>query len=181
MATLSNMTTKARLGWILLPAFLGLLFFSFSSVLDKYRVLTNMNNLYQLMTVVEKVSSLTHELQLERGLSAGFLISKGQKNISELPTQRQLTDKRASELKAFLSHFDSSKFGSLQASLNAATAEYVKLEAIRGSITRLTAQPKESFTYYSNLAGLFVNVVSQAAVNSTDTKLTTQADRKSVV
>ena len=175
MATFSNMTIKARLGWILLPAFLGLLFFSFSSVLDKYRVLTNMNNLYQLMTVVEKVSSLTHEVQKERGLSAGFLISKGQKNGSELSTQRQLTDKRASELQAFLSRFDTSKFGSLQASLNEATSQYIKLEAMRGSITHLTAQPKESFTYYSHLAGLFVNVVSQVAVNSRGSGLTAQA------
>ena len=134
-----------------------------------------MNNLHQLMMVVEKVSSLTHEVQMERGLSTGFLISKGQKNVSELPTQRQLTDKRASELKTFLGSFDSSKFSSLQVSLNAATAEFVKLEAMRGSISSLTTQPKESFTYYSKLAGLLVNVVSQVAINSTDTKLTTQA------
>ncbi len=175
MTTFSNMTTKARLGWMLLPALLGLLFFSIAGVLDKYRTLTNMDNLHQLMTVVEKVSSLTHEAQVERGMSAGFLLSKGQKFSSELPVQRQLTDKRASELKAFLGTFDSSKFGTLQASLDAVTTELGKLESMRGSVTSLSAQPKESFAYYSKLAGTLVNVVSQVAINSTDARLTAQA------
>lgn len=175
MFKFSNMTTKVRLIWMLLPALLGLLFFSVNGVLDKYRISTNMGNLHQLMTVVEKVSALTHEAQVERGMSAGFLLSKGQKFSSELPTQRQLTDKRASELKSFLSGFNATKFGTLQASLDAVTAELGKLEAMRGSITSLSAQPKDSFGYYSKLAGSLVNVVSQVAINSTDAQLTAQA------
>ena len=175
MFNLANISTKTRLALMLLPALLGLIFFSFVGVFDKYKTLTNMNNLHQLMIVVEKVSSLTHEVQVERGLSAGFLISKGQKNSSELPTQRQLTDKRASELKAFLGSFNSSRFGSLQVSLDAVTTELSKLEAIRGSITSLSVQPKDSSAYYSKLAGTLVNVVPQVAINSTDASLTAQA------
>ena len=49
-----------------------------------------------------KVSDLIHELQKERGLSAGFLSSKGAKFSSELRAQRDNTDSALKDLKKIL-------------------------------------------------------------------------------
>ncbi len=45
-----------------------------------------------LTTLATRIGGLTHELQKERGASAGFLASKGQNFVDALPKQRALSD-----------------------------------------------------------------------------------------
>lgn len=52
--------------------------------------------------LVQKTGALVHEMQKERGLSAGYLGSKGASFKSQLVQQRKLTDNKASTLKGFL-------------------------------------------------------------------------------
>lgn len=47
-------------------------------------------------------ASLIHELQKERGMSAGYVGSKGAKFVSELSAQRQLTDRQLNNFKQFI-------------------------------------------------------------------------------
>lgn len=55
------------------------------------------------IAISAKVSDLIHELQKERGLSAGFLSSRGAKFSSELKSQRNSTDSVLKELKKIAS------------------------------------------------------------------------------
>ncbi|ETD22470.1 hypothetical protein HMPREF2086_01781 [Helicobacter macacae MIT 99-5501] len=55
------------------------------------------------IAISAKVSDLIHELQKERGLSAGFLSSRGVKFSSELKSQRNSTDSVLKELKKIAS------------------------------------------------------------------------------
>ncbi len=50
-----------------------------------------------MLVLSQKLSLMVHETQKERGASAGFIGSKGEKFIQELPKQRLLTDKRITE------------------------------------------------------------------------------------
>ena len=50
-----------------------------------------MEKLHQYTKLLSVYSEVVHELQKERGMTAGFLSSKGEKFSSELPRQRSKT------------------------------------------------------------------------------------------
>jgi methyl-accepting chemotaxis protein len=52
--------------------------------------------------LVTATSNLVHELQKERGISAGFIGSKGSKLTSEIRNQRAVTDREINNLKRFI-------------------------------------------------------------------------------
>jgi methyl-accepting chemotaxis protein len=78
---------------MLLAPLLGLVFFATNAILDKADIVRDMNMLNDLASVAVEASNLTHELQRERGISAGFVVSKGARFAGELQAQRAETDK----------------------------------------------------------------------------------------
>ena len=87
-------------------------------------------SLFVQINISAKVSNLIHELQKERGLSAGFLSSKGSKFSSELKAQRNSTDLVLDELKqALTNNKDSLKNFDLQSGFDALN----RLATIRGN------------------------------------------------
>jgi len=87
---------------MLLAPLLGLSYFSQESLTTS---ITNNNAIIKLEKLVNlstKLSSLVHEMQKERGMTAGYLGSKGSKFASELPKQRKQTDQKLLELKSWL-------------------------------------------------------------------------------
>ncbi len=66
---------------------------------------SNTNEIMQfkhMLVLSQKLSLLVHETQKERGASAGFVGSKGEKFIQELPKQRLLTNRRIAEYHAYV-------------------------------------------------------------------------------
>ena len=66
--------------------------------------LTKSNALEKLgqgVVLSTKISKLIHETQKERGMTAGFLGSKGVKFKDKLSQQRELTNKQIKELNHF--------------------------------------------------------------------------------
>ena len=86
--------------------------------------------LKEQIRISEQRSALVHEMQKERGMSAGFLASKGKKFASELQAQRLLTDKAYKNLSDL---FAQSKDlpQSYQAQLNQGLESVSKITQIR--------------------------------------------------
>ncbi|WP_240333355.1 methyl-accepting chemotaxis protein [Helicobacter suis] len=69
---------------------------------NAYDTLVRSKDLARQMKVSSYLSSLVHEMQKERGMSAGFLSSGGVQFASELQEQRRHTDTKLEDLKRFL-------------------------------------------------------------------------------
>lgn len=67
---------------------------------ESYQRLQSDRQLQVQIFVATKLSALVHELQKERGMSAGFLSSKGANFSAELRAQRQLTNSALSDFRA---------------------------------------------------------------------------------
>jgi len=67
--------------------------------IDKKNEYENFNAIVQLDS---KISLLVHETQKERGVTAGYLGSKGEKFSDKLPTQREHTDRSIKELQEYI-------------------------------------------------------------------------------
>lgn len=90
---LNNINIKAKIFILVALPLLAMSVLIVIALYKNYSILKNDRQLQVQIFISTKLSALVHELQKERGLSAGFLSSKGANFGNELRAQRQLTDK----------------------------------------------------------------------------------------
>ena len=145
---------------------LALLFFSGRYVYERYQVEQEMGQAQAALYVVREAAQLAHELQKERGMSAGFLGSGGNKFRDALPAQRKLVDTllvRFHEDPALLA------LGEVQQALTGLTA-------MRERVGALGVEVAEQVGFYSLLISQLLAVVDQVSLNSQDATIALQTN-----
>ncbi|WP_265434581.1 methyl-accepting chemotaxis protein [Aeromonas salmonicida] len=145
---------------------LALLFFSGRYVYERYQVEQEMGQAQAALYVVREAAQLAHELQKERGMSAGFLGSGGNKFRDALPAQRKLVDTllvRFHEDPALLA------LGEVQQALTGLTA-------MRERVGALGVEVAEQVGFYSRLISQLLAVVDQVSLNSQDATIALQTN-----
>ncbi len=172
MSVFNNFKTRTKLILLVVVPLLGLLFFSTSSTLEKSGVASDMDKLESLVGLSVKIAALTHEIQKERGMSAGFLSSQGLKFATDLPVQRIETDKKIDELNKSIRTFDVDQFGvSLKNALDETLSELAQIEAKRRAITALSIPQPEAVGYYTRTIGKLLNIPSRTSTLSNDSRV----------
>ncbi|MFA7431778.1 MAG: nitrate- and nitrite sensing domain-containing protein [Rhodospirillaceae bacterium] len=108
---LCNRPIGLRIAVALLLPVLGLVFFSGAMVLERRSVMVEMGTLERLAAVAPDISAVVHELQKERGTSAGFIGAKGGVFSAPLDAQRRDTEAALARLRTTLEAFDSKAYG----------------------------------------------------------------------
>ncbi|RNM26967.1 methyl-accepting chemotaxis protein [Dickeya undicola] len=98
MLRLSSFSIRYKFMLALMPLLIALLWFSARGVLDHRQAEQDMVQFSQLLTLAQRAGNAAHALQRERGMSSGFIGSKGQKFADPLRTQRVETDKALAAL-----------------------------------------------------------------------------------
>ncbi|MDF2411543.1 chemotaxis protein [Aeromonas sp. 2HA2] len=145
---------------------LALLFFSGRYVYERYQVEQEIGQAQAALYVVREAAQLAHELQKERGMSAGFLGSGGNKFRDALPAQRKLVDTllvRFHEDPALLA------LGEVQQALTGLTA-------MRERVGALGVEVAEQVGFYSRLISQLLAVVDQVSLNSQDATIALQTN-----
>jgi hemerythrin-like metal-binding protein len=106
-----NLKINYKLALMVFIPIVGLIYFTIALTLEKLDVMHEMNLLQELSELTVNSSALIHELQKERGMSAGYLGSQGVKFSTALQTQRVNTDKAITKLKEFVKLFNFKAFG----------------------------------------------------------------------
>ncbi|WP_219905184.1 methyl-accepting chemotaxis protein [Pseudothauera lacus] len=149
-AALKHTSIRARLLTAIALLVGGLLYFAIGQVVERIHTARMLATIETLSTVAVRSSALVHELQKERGLSAGFLASRGTRFQSELATQHTLTDRYLGELRSQLDTLDATALGSrFTTSLNAARGQIDRLGDTRSRVRALSASGADSFVYYT--------------------------------
>lgn len=140
-----------------IPA-LSLLYFAIANLAEKAAVAADMDRLQALVDVSTKVGSLVHELQKERGLSSGFLGSKGTAFSTELISQRETADKKSEIFFNAVKTLDMQRYNKDVATLlDNARTNLNELATQRSTISELGMPAIESNAYYGKIiAGLLV-------------------------
>ena len=157
---------------MILPV-MGLLVFSGMVVVDKNRVSSDLADLQELATLAPSISALVHEMQKERGASAGYIGSKGRKFIQKLPAQRLHTDRKHAMLKAALAKFNAAAFGTrLVSSVSVAEKALSQLDMHRTQVTDLSTTVPQMAKYYTSTIANWLSIVEEMAVVSSNARLT---------
>lgn len=171
---LSGLKIRARIGIALALPLLGLLTTSGILIGEQVQISRDMQRLHDLSILAPDVSALVHELQKERGISAGFIGKKGEGTFAEkLTEQRELTDQ---QLKHFyevaeVSHVDS--FGTVfEGKFQAALDMVAQLNEQRTAVSGLSLTVGEMAKYYTKTISLLLDTVGEMAVLSSNVEVT---------
>ena len=111
--------------------------------------------------LIGNLSDLLHETQKERGMTAGFLGSKGKKFIDKLNQQRNLTDaKKAifiSLLKAYHSKYNAQNIYKV---MKSNIDKLKQLSSMRKKVSTLSVSLGEALGYYTSMNNSFLNLIS---------------------
>ena len=146
-------------------ALIYFLFIQFSYTLDS---ISQAQNLQKQIHISEQLSRLVHEMQKERGMSAGFLASSGTKFANELKGQRLLTDKEHKALSDMLSQ-SSNLPQSYLTQLHQGLESVAKIQQIRNDADKsiedkINIAPQVIGYYTSTIAFLLDSVLESTKI-----------------
>jgi len=173
MAFLQDTNIGTRVSLALVLPIVGLLAFSGFTVYEKSQISSQMESLQTLANVAPDISAMVHEMQKERGTSAGFIGSKGEKFADRLPEQRKLTDEKHAALEKVLDDLDIESFGPiLVKKVSDARTALGELATKRSAISTLTLTVPEMASYYTGSIAKLLSIVEEMAVLSSDAQMT---------
>ena len=117
------------------------------------------------------INGVVHELQKERGLSAGFIASRGARFKSELGTQHADTNTARSALDSWLASGDRARLEGSNKAIEEARSELARLDATRAQISALELAGADSFNYYSASIERLTRVLEIAVAQAAELEL----------
>jgi methyl-accepting chemotaxis protein len=134
----------------------------------KWTTRAQMATVGHMANAVKTISSLIHELQRERGMSAAFIASKGTQMGNELAAQRKATDSERGKMATVRADLQraivSAEFDRGIADAEAALAE---IDAKRSLIDRFAITGGDSFAHYTAVIGKLL-AISAGIANLSD-------------
>lgn len=162
--SLRNMSIRYKmLIMVLLPLMLAFLFI-IQGLVSSFTVYQLMSKADAFSKVSVSASLLVHELQKERGASAGFLGSKGQKFQSELSSQRDATSKALAEYRVILDAFPAQTYpDSIRNAVREGSNQLARLDRMRDRVSAMDIPAVEAIGYYTGMNKLLLSLSSQLA------------------
>jgi len=170
-----NLTIKAKLLLQVVISVIGVVILTIMVLSSKLDTVSSLNDIQKASKILGSVSLLVHETQKERGMTAGFLGTKGKKFANKLPEQRRLTNTRLKELKDVLSQINISDIDKKTSdALNIALRDASQLNSIRSQVDSLSIKGTKAISYYTNMNTKFLNTVVKISNFSTLPEATKQ-------
>ncbi len=164
----SNMSFKNKVYLLIALPLLGFLWLSISSTIVSTITKNEMTELSELTDLTIVYSDLVHELQKERGATAGFISSKGAKFGDTVKKQRILTEQRINQVQEFWTksgkHND--KIMDLHADITQQLSEII---SIRKKVDSLSISTKNAVGFYTQLNSKLLSaagVISHLSTNA---------------
>jgi len=173
---LNTLRIKSKL--LLLTSFPTLLLICFALSLcfakvEEYRALKDLDGLVGIST---GCGDLVHQLQRERGMTAGFLGSRGAKFAGELQEQRKASDAALEHLRGELRDLSAAGRGAaLGGVADDAAASLERIATIRSAVSAQNLEAADAIKYYTDAIALLLKVPARLVLSSHNAQLATLA------
>ncbi|QEA38207.1 HAMP domain-containing protein [Pistricoccus aurantiacus] len=148
---------------LILPL-LAVLYFAGTGILERQAIAKNMTQLTQLATLSRYAGDLTHQLQFERGMTAGFLGSNGRRFGDALARQRANTKTTLGEYRDYLATLDEANFSVPVVTRLADIKQRADtLPDIRRQVDTQTLPVAQAIEHYTAINGELMALVGQLA------------------
>ncbi|MCW8838646.1 MAG: nitrate- and nitrite sensing domain-containing protein [Thiovulaceae bacterium] len=165
---IDKMTIRAKLIFLSIVVLSVITLFSVKNAYDTWSEHENIKETASLIKLSVKMSAVLHELQKERGASAGFLGSKGTKFVDILPKQHASSDIKIKELKSYINQNPSAAANKVSKEIHLDT-----IPAMRTKVKSQTTQVKDAVTFYTSLNKKIIDTISNFSTIPEDADLRT--------
>lgn len=169
----ANISFRNKVLILLALPLTGFLWMSISSIIDNTITRNEMSELSDLTELTIVYSDLVHELQKERGATAGFISSKGEKFGDILRKQRKLTDERINALNDFWQV--NNEHSSIIIELHTEISQQIKeIKSVRENIDSLKISLSNAIGFYTNLNSKLLSVAGVMSHLSSNAEISKQ-------
>jgi len=171
-----NTIRLTRLVTLLAAACLALaMLFGLSSAWQNWKIASNSQDGAQLVDFSVSVSDLVHELQKERGASAVFLTSQGQRFANEVATQRAATDAKLGIVQDGLAELQAqTQLPEVAQSLSNLEAQLRLIDDLRAQVDALTISRSQQVSRYTNINRTAITVVGSIGAGVSQSEVAKQ-------
>lgn len=160
MNLLKNINFKHKITLLVMPALFGLMLLGVVKIINDSRSYRDTDALNQLIQLSTLNSALVHELQKERGASAGFISDHGNTFASLLSSQRLNTDIVLEQHRQYLQQIMAPLAGeSLHRQLNQIANQLSQLPHYRQQIDQLTLSSHQIVSYFTDINSNLIDVI----------------------
>lgn len=155
---------------------LTILFFAYTIINTEYKIYTSTEKLQSALEISFATTNLVHELQKERGLTAGFLATKGKNFKNELNEQRKLSNEKRELLKNTYANSDLSIFtNEFIGPISDGMKQLNNLDSTRTQISSLSIPTGNALKFYTTQIAKYLKGVSAVGGESSDAMLSSVA------
>ena len=170
---LALISIRNKIVLILSLPMLGFLLFAGLDIWLSTTKVAGLTRIDRLVHLAPGISAVVHELQKERGRSAGFIGSGGKKFAAELPVQRKQTDNALAAFRASLAEFDTKPYdNSFKGLLETAASKLSALKGQREKVSRLESSVPQMAKYYTGTIKSLLTIIEDMARLSSDAEVT---------
>ncbi|RUM93735.1 MAG: hypothetical protein DSZ28_06875 [Thiothrix sp.] len=167
MKTPNTLSFSAKLIAILIVPLVAFIVVTGYLIYSSYTEKQDIEQLKVLPEFSVSASALVHELQIERGLSAGYLGSKGEKFSNQLSSHTPNTDERLAEFNTYIASNDPAAFHpSIRGTLEHIKSELSKLPTVRSNIRNQSISLAEGVSYFTKLNADVLNLIVTLSIKS---------------
>jgi methyl-accepting chemotaxis protein len=163
-----------RLVLLVIVPLVALIFLAGLLFIQAYTSYQNSVQTHQLMSLSVSAGNLIHTLQIERGATAGFLQSKGQKFSDVLPEMRKKTSERLAELSKEVATIDSGQMPKLVEAVSQAQNSLNKLADMRHRASDFSLTVPEEVAYYTGTISQLIDAMGVGVGSNSDASVSQQ-------
>ena len=174
LSMLQNLSMRGKLLLLILPALLGTLYFSITTVNDRYANLERTEESRDLFRLVLVADPLVENLQKERGLNALLIASGGSDGrvVERLEVQRELTDASLSEFQSVITTLDGSVRVTIAPQLARASTALSELMPLRERVMIEDVEAALAYNVYTQAVEQLVALTPEILHHSDEAQLT---------
>jgi hemerythrin-like metal-binding protein len=169
--TLDHFKLSVRIAALAIIPLIAMIYFAGSTVLEKQATVTEMGKIEKISAMAGTFSNFVHELQKERGASAGFLGSKGTAFADQVESQRKNTDTKHQPLPEALMLGETL---GLKDEIAQIKKNLVRLADIRKQVDDQSISVSDEVNYYSALNANLLDAISAMSKISSELSISNQ-------
>ena len=161
MDFLSRLSLKAKILTLVFVPVVGLAWITVHDARESLGLFKETEQIKRLSNLAVKTSALLHEMQKERGMSAGFLGSGGNKFADSLEQQRALTSTRLEDIKGYLETNRDNTSQDTQQFIREKLSKLQSLDDLRQSVSAQSISVKQQVADYTAINTDLISIIAE--------------------
>lgn len=162
--TLNSFSFSKRLVLLALLPLIGMIILGVTILYNNYSEYQNIKRISSISLVLLDINEITHNMQIERGLSCAEITSKNDKFKHDLILQRSKVDSSIEVFKTKLSTIGYKNLETIEKTIKNIEAKIALLQPIRLEVDKKTLSLENTINFYSNIIDNIIGISTKIAM-----------------